>query len=388
MQWETGVLGFILRRIIRAIVALLLFQAALFGLVQAIPGDFAVIAGAFGGRGAIAFWRTQLGLDLPLLQQFARWLDRLVHLDLGSSFFYFPTPVLDVLRDNATRTLLLFLTATLLAYAFGIWLGKLVAWRRGGLFEFGAVLGSVAAYSSFAPWLAFLLLNVFAWNLRLLPYQHLVNFNLWIGSPVTVDQMFLAIVLTLAALWVCALAAGSLANRVRHLRLKPWIRYGVPLIAAMLAIGLWQASGYGRLAEDIVAHLILPLGTVVTLSFGDTMMTMRATMLDTMADDHVLTARAKGLPETVIRDRHVARVAMLPVLTRLLLSLPFVMVGSIVVERVFFWRAMGDVVFNAIEFQDLPMILGVLTLIAVATLTMHVVLDVAYVALDPRLRDG
>ena len=109
-------------------------------------------------------------------------------------------------------------------------------------------------------------------------------------------------------------------------------------------------------------------------------------MLETIGDDHVVAARAKGLPDKVVRDRHVARIAMLPVLTRILLSLPFVLVGSLVIERVFFWRAMGQVVFNAIEFQDLPLIVGVLTMIGLISLIAHIVLDVLYVALDPRLR--
>ncbi len=379
-------LGFVVRRLVRALVALLVFQLMLFGLVQAIPGDYATIAGAFGGPGAIAFWRNELGLNQPLAQQFLSWWDRLLHLDLGTSFVYFPTPVAEVMQNNAARTLLLFVSAAILAYAFGIWLGKQVAWRRGGLFEFGAVAGSVAAYSSFAPFLAFLLLNVFAWNLRILPFQHLVNFNVWLQSEITVNQVFLRLVLSVGLVWVSYLAAGTLASRIHRQRLRRSVKVGIPLLALLGFVVFWQRSGHARQALDIAEHLVLPLGTVVLLSFGDTMMTMRATMLEIMGEDHVVTARAKGLSADAIRDRHVARVAILPVLTRLLLSLPFVLVGSIVVERVFFWRAMGEVVFNAVEFQDLPLILGILTVIAVFTLIAHVILDVLYAALDPRLR--
>jgi peptide/nickel transport system permease protein len=154
----------------------------------------------------------------------------------------------------------------------------------------------------------------------------------------------------------------------------------------VVVVALWERSGYSPLALDVLRHLTLPLGTVVLLSFGETMMTMRATMLETMGEDHVSAARAKGLPDKTIRDRHVARIAMLTVLTRILLSLPFVLVGSLVIERVFFWRAMGQVVFNAIEFQDLPLIVGVLTIIGLISLIAHIILDVLYVALDPRLR--
>ena len=124
------------------------------------------------------------------------------------------------------------------------------------------------------------------------------------------------------------------------------------------------------------------------LSFGETLLTMRATMLETMGADHVTAARARGLPESILRDRHVARVAMLPVLSRLLLSLPFVLVGSLVIERGFFWQATGQVLFNAIEFQDLPLIVGVLSLIGALVLISHILLDVLYLILDPRLRYG
>ena len=88
----------------------------------------------------------------------------------------------------------------------------------------------------------------------------------------------------------------------------------------------------------------------------------------------------------MVRDKHVARNAILPVLTRLGLSLPFVLVGSLVIERVFLWSAMGQVVFNAVEFYDVPLLLGVLSVVGVLTLVAHIVLDVVYVYLDPRLR--
>jgi peptide/nickel transport system permease protein len=122
------------------------------------------------------------------------------------------------------------------------------------------------------------------------------------------------------------------------------------------------------------------------LSFGETMMLMRMSMLETMREEHVLTARAVGYPDRVIREKHVARNAIMPVLTRLGLSLPFVLVGSLVIERVFLWSAMGQVVFNAVEFYDLPMLLGVLSVVGVLTMVAHVVLDVVHVYLDPRLR--
>ena len=376
--------GFVVRRILRGVVALLAFQFLLFALVHSLPGDFASIAGAFSGPGGRAFMQRQLGLDQPLLQQYFEWLKGFVQLDFGQSFLYRPETVSGILLDRAPRTLLLFLSAAALSYVLGIWLGKIVAWRRGGLFEFGALSVGVAAHTSFAPWLAFLGLGLFAWNLRWLPYQNLINFNVWLGVDIRLDEILLRIVISGFALFGVFLLARLISRKGG--RARRTIGAGTFLLAVLLVVALWERSGYSPLALDVLRHLLLPLGTVVLLSFGETMMTMRATMLETISEDHVVAARAKGLPDKVVRDRHVARIAMLPVLTRILLSLPFVLVGSLVIERVFFWRAMGQVVFNAIEFQDLPLIVGVLTMIGLISLVAHIVLDVLYVALDPRLR--
>jgi peptide/nickel transport system permease protein len=377
-------LGFIVRRVIRGVIALLAFQFLLFALIHSLPGDFASIAGAFSGRGGRAFIQRQLGLDQPLLQQYFEWLKGFVQLDFGQSFLYRPETVSGILLDRAPRTLLLFLSAAILSYALGIWLGKIVAWRRGGPFEFGALSVGVAAHTSFAPWLAFLGLGIFAWNLRWLPYQHLINFNIWLRVDISLDEILLRMVISGLALFGALLLSNMITRKVARWRRA--IGAGIFLLAALVVVVLWQRSGYSPLALDVLRHLMLPLGTVVLLSFGETMMTMRATMLETIGEDHVAAARAKGLRDKTVRDRHVARIAMLPVLTRILLSLPFVLVGSLVIERVFFWRAMGQVVFNAIEFQDLPLIVGVLTMIGLISLVAHIVLDVLYVALDPRLR--
>jgi len=377
-------LGFIVRRVIRGIVALLAFQFLLFALIHSLPGDYASIAGAFSGPGGRALIQRQLGLDQPFLQQYFEWLKGFVQLDFGQSFLYAQESVSGILLDRAPRTLLLFLSAAVISYVLGIWLGKIVAWRRGGLFEVGTLSVGVAAHTSFAPWLAFLCLGIFAWNLRWLPYQHFINFNVWLRVDISVDEILLRMLISGVALFGALLLSRLITRKSG--RWRRVIGMAIFLASVLVVVALWGRSGYSPLAVDVLRHLALPLGTVVLISFGETMMTMRATMLETLGEDHVAAARAKGLPDKAVRDRHVARIAMLPVLTRILLSLPFVLVGSLVIERVFFWRAMGQVVFNAIEFQDLPLIIGVLTMIGLISLVAHIFLDILYVALDPRLR--
>ena len=380
--------GFMARRLLRGLLALVLFQTILFALIHSLPGDFASIAGAFGGRAARAAIQHRLGLDEPLGRQYLDWLWRVAHLDFGESFFYSPERVTEVLLARAPRTLLVFLSAAVLSYALGLWLGKLVAWRRGGRLELATTVASVAAHTSFAPWLGFLALNIFAWNLGWFPYQNLINFNHWLEADVSVDAILLRMVISGGLIFAAGLISAVVVRRVRQGGRRLVIRATIVLATTLACIGWWARSGYARLALDVTAHLALPLGTVVLLSFGETLLTMRATMLETMGADHVTAARARGLPESSLRDRHVARVAMLPVLSRLLLSLPFVLVGSLVIERVFFWQAMGQVVFNAIEYQDLPLIVGVLSLVGVLVLLSHILLDVLYLILDPRLRYG
>jgi len=168
-------------------------------------------------------------------------------------------------------------------------------------------------------------------------------------------------------------------------RRRLW-RAASALVLAGVVFLLWAQSGLGYLAANVLHHLALPLITIVLLSFGETMMLMRMAMLETMGEHYVLMAQAVGYPDKVVRDKHVARNAILPVITRLALNLPFVLVGSLVIERVFLWSAMGNVVFAAIEFYDVPLLLGILSVVGVLTLLAHILLDVLYAYLDPRIR--
>jgi len=268
----------------------------------------------------------------------------------------------------------------------GIWLGKVIAWNRGGWLEFSLTLGGVASFTSFAPFLAFVLLNIFGRYLDWFPYRRLVDHNVWFDAPVSVNYILGWIVLTTASaatlLWMVFQFTGNIRKTIR----KWTLRSGGAGLIALAVWQLWVYIGNGDLALDILYHLVLPLGTVILLSFGETMLLMRTTMLETLNEKFVLMARAKGLPSRVIRDRHVARNAFMPVLTRLMLNLPFVITGSLAIELIFNWRAMGITIFQAIEYQDIPLIMGTLSVVGILTLLGHILLDILHVYLDPRLR--
>jgi peptide/nickel transport system permease protein len=151
-------------------------------------------------------------------------------------------------------------------------------------------------------------------------------------------------------------------------------------------VALWAASPYGPYGWDIVHHMILPVITVTLVAFAGTMLLTRNSMLETLREDYILTARAKGLSEKVVRDRHAARNAMLPVVTSLVLGLAGILSGGIITETIFSWPGMGLTLLQAALTEDIPLTVGAFTFVAVIALFAHLVVDIMYVYLDPRMR--
>jgi len=139
-------------------------------------------------------------------------------------------------------------------------------------------------------------------------------------------------------------------------------------------------------AGDILHHTLLPVITLSAVNFAGIMLLTRGAMLETLREDYILTARAKGLPEKVIRDRHAARNALLPVVTSLVLALAFVIGGGIITETIFSWPGIGLLMYNAVIGEDIPLAMGGLSIIAILALFGHLIADILYVYLDPRIR--
>ena len=320
----------------------------------------------------------------PFLQQFATWMLAFYQGDLGESTGRDSRPVTEILATKIPRTLLLFLPATIIGFLLGIWLGKRIGWRRRGWLDFGASLGGAAFYTSFPPWLAFLVISLFALNLRWFPSEKLVNPFLWFGVDLTLNELLVRVLLTLTAATIAYLALMWLTRGMKYNRTR--VRLLGALGILVVASIPWIMSDYAPLALDLFAHLVLPVGTLVLLSFGESMLIMRTTMLEAKEGDHVALARARGLSDSEVRDRHVARIAILPVLTRFVVYLPFVIVGGFVIEHFFFWDGMGQALVQAANDNDLPVLLGVLSLVGIGILLAHLILDLISAGLDPRLR--
>ena len=147
-----------------------------------------------------------------------------------------------------------------------------------------------------------------------------------------------------------------------------------------------MASGAGHLAWDIIMHMVLPVATLTLISFAGTMLLTRNSMLETMREDYVLAARAKGLPDKQVRDRHVARNALLPVVTSFVFSLAFAIDGGVIIESVFSWPGMGQTLVEAAVTEDLPLAVGAFVFVGIFVLVAHLAADLLYAYLDPRIR--
>jgi peptide/nickel transport system permease protein len=139
-------------------------------------------------------------------------------------------------------------------------------------------------------------------------------------------------------------------------------------------------------ALDIGVHMILPLATIVLVSFGGFAYVVRSILLDVFQQDYILFARAKGLKERIVMYRHALRAAMPPVITMLLFTLVGSLGGAIITETVFDWQGMGMLYYSAISQQDLPVIVGLTFVFSFFTIVVVLLLDIIYAVLDPRVR--
>jgi peptide/nickel transport system permease protein len=158
------------------------------------------------------------------------------------------------------------------------------------------------------------------------------------------------------------------------------------MLAAALSLGMWYLLGFGVQAVSLMRVATIPIVAMTILSTGEMLVITRASMTDTREEQYVMTARAKGLSETKVRDDHAAPNAILPILTRAGIGLPYLLGGLAIIESTLKWPGVGSALFNAAVIQDIPLVLGVMLFIGIVTLFLRLGLDVAYVLLEPRLR--
>ena len=319
-----GTAGYLGRKVLHAVLTLWFVISFNFVLFRWMPSDpiALLVRSQHLSREDSAEQLANLGLDLPIPQQYVRYMADTLTGNFGLSVRS-AKPVLDVIGDRVIPTVLLVGLGTIFSTAFGVFIGIRGAWRRGSVFDKTSLYGSLALYSMPEGWLGMMLLLLF-------------------GG--TVFQWF---------------PSGGFRS--------PGLE-GVEYLV------------------DIAKHLALPVLTLTLGYIGEYAIIMRASLIEMMGEDFVQTARAKGVPDRLVRRRHAIPNAFLPTFTLIFLSFGFLIGGAIVVETVFSYPGMGQLSIEAVYENDYPLLQALFLISSAAVILFNFLADVTYGYLDPRIR--
>lgn len=317
--------GPILQRVAYAVALLLGVLVLNFGLIHLAPGDVTdTIAQSMGGadEAVIEQIRVDYGLDKPVWQQLLIYIGNVARLDLGHSFFY-NAPVTQLIAERLPATLLLVITAQLLALVVGVLLGVISARKPNGLMSHFVTLLALFGYSAPVFWTGIMLLITFSLLIPIFPVGGMID--------VTVE------------------------------------------------------GGFFTRAWDIARHMVLPVITLTSIFLALYSRLCRASMMEVLGSDYIRTAKAKGLSEREIVMKHALKNSLSPVVTLAGLQFSAVVSGAVLVETVFSWPGLGTLALQSILARDTPTILGILFFSALVVIIGNLLTDFALRLIDPRV---
>lgn len=316
---------FISAKVAGSLVTLLFVICFNFFLFRVVEGD--PVANLYRGRNLTEQQRDKLtkqfGLDKSTGAQFVAYLKETATLNLGRSYTS-NEPVWDTIKRRAWPTIALVGISAVLSAVFGVLLGIAAAWRRRTRVDYASTSFSVGTYSMPDFWLGMVLLTLFAVVLGWFP-------------------------------------VGGLQDAAS------------------------DATGLSKLVDQ-AHHMFLPLITLTIGYLGEYAIIMRSSLLDTMREDYLVLARAKGLRDVLVRNRHAVPNAILPVVALLAINFGFVLSGAIAVEAIFSWPGLGLATYEALNGPDLPMLQGLFLVFSASVIFFNLVADLLYGYLDPRVR--
>jgi peptide/nickel transport system permease protein len=319
------VLGFVIQRLLQALVVMLAISILVFVGVYAIGNPIDVLISPDADQRIRALAIQQYGLDLPLWQQYLRFLGRLVAGDFGKSFVY-NMPVLDLIFSRLPATLELTLAAVIGATVIGVPLGMYAGYRPGSALSNSIMALSIIGFSVPTFWVGLVLIFAFAVTLGWLP-------------------------------------AGGRGATVTLLGVE-W---------SFLTLNGW-------------AHLFLPALNLALFKLAMMIRLARAGTREVMLTDTVRFARAAGQSEWTILSRHVLRLISIPLVTVFGLELSSTLAFAVVTETIFSWPGIGKLIIDSISTLDRPVMVAYLMLVAFLFIMINFTVDIAYATLDPRMR--
>lgn len=372
---------FLAHRLLAGAVSILVMATvAFFAINILLPYDWATQF----WQGAEAM-REQLGLNRPLVVQWAEYMGQLLRLSLGDG--YDGIPVAPRIMAVLPVTVTVFVVGGLLAYMLGQWLGRFVAWQRNKGVSAGVTAISILLLTSFPPLTLFLIEYIGADRVNLarigLGFGPIIPSGLATTEPPPVAISTASLAVMLIVTLGVAIGGQAYGRRVGS-RAIGLLALPVSLAGLILALSL-LGIGMEALNVFLQPSLFVAFIAFIAISFGEVMLVMRAGMTAEKAEDYVPTARAKGMHPRSIRDRHVAPNAVIPALSRFFASIPYLLTGLIIIERQLGMRGLSWVFFDAIEHAHIPMLIGTLVVVGLLVTVLRLVLDVLHAVIDPRL---
>jgi ABC-type dipeptide/oligopeptide/nickel transport system permease component len=316
---------YVIKRALFALVTIFVAITLNFFLFRVLPGSAVTNLARVPHAGAQLrhALTVEFGLDQPKWQQYLLYLRQLLHGNMGISFVN-QQPVSHLLLADLKNTIPMVTVGTVASIIVGVFTGVLAAWRRGSVADHISTNTAVFAYAFPTQWLGLMLLILLSGHLP--------------TNGMTWEYLF---------------------------NPEPF----------------WQHLG------DVAQHMILPALTLMLTAYGSYTLVVRTSVLETLGEDYVLTARAKGLPVRRIVWRHAVRNALLPMVTLIALDFGYIVGGALLIEVIFSWPGIGLAMYNAVTQRDYPMLEGGFLILTVSVIVLNFASDLVYFRLDPRISE-
>jgi peptide/nickel transport system permease protein len=317
---------YLITKVLQALLTLVFVLAFNFFLFRGLGDPTKLLAKQRGNMTAEAITdlQSQLGLDLPLPEQFAHYVKETVTGNLGYTFSN--QLVSSAIKEAIWPTVLLIGTSTIASILLGVWIGIAQGWRWGSKFDQTWLGVTLVLYAMPEFWFGLLMIMLFSVTFSVFP-------------------------------------AGGMQSTATDL-------HGIKLVT------------------DVLNHLALPFFVLTVSYLAEYSLIMRSSLMEVLGEDFIATARAKGVREKMVRRKHAVPNALLPTMTITILSLGYVLSGAIVIETIFSWPGLGRLTYDAINNQDFALLEGLFLLFSAAVIISNLVADLLYSYLDPRVRAG
>lgn len=329
---------YIIKRLLLLIPVLLGVSIIVFVLMRVFSPDPApIVLGQHATIQAANEWRKANGLNDPIYLQYWNFLKGALTGNLGNSY-YTKSPVTTEIFSRFPATIELAVAATIIASIIGILIGVISAVKKNTIFDSAGMVIALIGVSMPIFWLGIILIIIFSGTLHVLPS----------------------------------------GGRIETL-LQPQPVTGFYLIDTLIE---GDTDGF----VDALQHLILPAVALGMYSMAIIARMTRSTMLETLGQDYIRTARAKGISESKVIRKHALRNGLIPIVTVIGLQLGALLGGAVLTETVFAWPGIGAYTVNCILKSDFPVVQGVVLLVAFVFVVMNLIVDIIYAFLDPRIK--